>query len=84
MEFRALVNGKDVARARQRDVKDALDLARPSTHDDDLVGKRDSFGEIMRDEENGFSLARPKIEQLLLHHQACLGVQRDQRARPSE
>jgi hypothetical protein len=75
MEFRALVNGKDIARARQWEVKDAFDLARSSSHDHDLVGKRDSFGEIMRDEENRFPLACPKIEQLLLHYQAGLGVQ---------
>ena len=59
-----------------RIVLDLLDPARPAAEHDDALGQGDRLRQIVGDEDHGLVPLRPDPQQLLLHQQLQLGVQR--------
>src|SRR5262245_57169669 len=71
-ELRVEPDLDDVARARQRDRIAGLDSAGAGGEHDHLVGERDRFFEIVRDEQHRVARVGPELEQLVLHEIAGL------------
>src|SRR3954453_23921086 len=69
----------DVAGPRQVDADDVLDGGRPGGHHDDPGGEAGGFGQVVGDEDDGGSRARPELEELVLHQLSGLHVERAER-----
>jgi hypothetical protein len=64
------------ARARQVDAVLGNDARRRACrHDDDAIGKRDRFVEIMCDEEHGLAVGGPQGQEKIAHERTRLRVQ---------
>ena len=68
-----------VARPRKIHLERILDHARPRREQDDAVGQRQSFTEIMRHEQNRLLLALPDPEQHVVHIDLGVGIKRTKR-----
>src|SRR6185312_7972 len=65
-------------RSRKVDRNDVFDAARPGRHHNDLVAEKDGFVDRVRDEEDRLLRALVNANELLLHHDLRLGVQRSE------
>ncbi len=67
----------DVARARQADLPLADDArGRAGAHDDDAVGERDGFLEVVGDEHHRLAVGAPQLQQEIAHDLPGLRVER--------
>src|SRR4051794_8210412 len=57
---------EDIARTPQRNAIDGAHAPGPLADDHDLVGQRDRFDEIVRDEDDGILLFAPDLQQLVM------------------
>src|SRR5581483_7155356 len=66
-------------RARDVDIENGLDAARPRAHHDHPIRQEDRLVNLVGDEQHRLARGVPHLEQLLLHELARLGVERRER-----
>src|SRR5262245_53438050 len=74
-----LMNVKNVARARQRDLAQSLYFAGRAGEDGNAIAERDRLDDIVGDENNAAPGALPEPQQLVLENEPGLGVERAKR-----
>src|SRR5207248_3309149 len=78
-ESRLETDLRDVARPRQVDLVGALHGARSGGEDDDAIGERDRFLEVVGDEDHRCRRRGPERQELVLHRRPRLHVERRER-----
>src|SRR5262249_8149193 len=76
---RSLAHLHGVARPREVDLKDVLDLTRPRRKKDDAIGEGKCLTKVVRDKQHGLLRSVPEPQQDFVHLDLGMGIERSER-----
>src|SRR5215467_4259190 len=79
LETRLQVDFKHISGPHKRHLINLFHAPWSTSHYDNLVGQRNCFHQVMRNEQHGTLFLAPQLKQLLVQAHACLCIERAER-----